>query len=98
MKRPARSLRMGMRPTALAIRRTDVTRIEKNGLKISADLHDFIVDQALPGTGVEPDRFFEAFGTAVSELAPKNRQLLGKRDALHLADGKLRRAAGGLVR
>ena len=82
MKRPARSLRMGMRPTALAIRRTDVTRIEKNGLKISADLHDFIVDQALPGTGVEPDRFFEAFGTAVSELAPKNRQLLGKRDAL----------------
>jgi malate synthase len=30
-----------------------VTRIEKNGLKISADLHDFIVNEAMPGTGVE---------------------------------------------
>ncbi|MCO6408876.1 malate synthase G [Hoeflea alexandrii] len=59
-----------------------MTRIEKNGLKISADLHDFIVNEALPGTGVEPDRFFEAFGQAVSDLAPKNRALLAKRDAM----------------
>ncbi len=59
-----------------------MTRIEKNGLKISADLHDFIVNEAMPGTGVEADRFFEAFGQAVSDLAPKNRALLAKRDAL----------------
>ena len=59
-----------------------MTRIEKNGLKISADLHDFIVNEAMPGTGVEADRFFEAFGEAVADLAPKNRALLAKRDAL----------------
>ena len=59
-----------------------MTIIEKNGLKISADLHDFIVNEAMPGTGVEADRFFEAFGEAVSDLAPKNRALLAKRDAL----------------
>ena len=59
-----------------------MTRIEKNGLKISADLHDFIVNEAMPGTGVEADGFFEAFGQAVSDLAPKNRALLAKRDAL----------------
>ena len=59
-----------------------MTRIEKNGLKISADLHDFIVNEAMPGTGVEADRFFEAFGQAVSDLAPKNRMLLARRDVL----------------
>jgi hypothetical protein len=63
-------------------RSVNVTRIEKNGLKISADLHDFIVNEAMPGTGVEADRFFQAFGEAVSELAPKNRALLAKRDAM----------------
>ena len=57
-------------------------RIEKNGLKISADLYEFIVDEALPGTGVEADGFFEAFGAAIDDLAPKNRALLAKRDAL----------------
>jgi malate synthase len=59
-----------------------VNRIETNGLKISADLHEFIVKEALPGTGVEAARFFEALGAAIAELAPKNRALLAKRDEL----------------
>ena len=57
-------------------------RIEKNGLRISPDLHDFIVDEALPGTGIEADDFFTALGAAVEELAPRNRALLEKRDQL----------------
>ena len=59
-----------------------MARIETNGLKISADLHDFIVNEAIPGTGVEAEAFFQAFGDAVAELAPKNRVLLTKRDAM----------------
>ncbi|SOE17023.1 malate synthase [Hoeflea halophila] len=59
-----------------------MARIEKNGLKISTDLHDFIVNEAMPGTGVEAEAFFQAFGDAVAELAPKNRALLAKRDAM----------------
>jgi len=59
-----------------------VKRIEKNGLGISADLYQFILDEALPGTGIEPDGFFEGFGAAVDELAPKNRTLLARRDDL----------------
>ncbi|MEQ8308506.1 MAG: malate synthase G [Hoeflea sp.] len=55
-------------------------RIETDGLKISADLHEFIVSEALPGTGVESADFFREFGRAVSELAPKNAALLAKRD------------------
>ncbi|WP_420407668.1 malate synthase G [Hoeflea sp.] len=57
-------------------------RIETDGLKISADLHEFIVSEALPGTGVEAADFFRALGSAVSELAPKNAALLAKRDEM----------------
>ncbi|MCB1383948.1 MAG: malate synthase G, partial [Notoacmeibacter sp.] len=57
-------------------------RVEKNGLKIDKALHDFIVEQAIPGTGVNADAFFAAFGAAANELAVTNRALLAKRDAL----------------
>ncbi|WP_438751115.1 malate synthase G [Pararhizobium sp. O133] len=57
-------------------------RIEKHGLAIDADLHDFLVAEALPGTGVDADDFFAAFSQIVHDLAPKNRTLIAKRDAL----------------
>jgi len=57
-------------------------RIEKNGLKIDADLHAFLVSEALPGTGIDADHFFAAFSEIVHDLSPKNRALLAKRDAL----------------
>ena len=57
-------------------------RVTRNGLQIDRQLHDFIVERAMPGTGVEPDAFFAGFGAAVADLAPKNRALLAKRDAL----------------
>ncbi|MCY0149117.1 malate synthase G [Hoeflea sp. G2-23] len=59
-----------------------MNRIETNCLQISADLHDFIVNEALPGTGVEAEGFFQAFAEAVHDLAPKNKALLSKRDDL----------------
>ncbi len=56
-------------------------RIEKNGLAIDEELHDFLVREALPGTGVDAERFFSEFSKIVHDLAPKNRALLTKRDA-----------------
>ena len=56
--------------------------IEKHGLSIDRDLHDFLVDEALPGTGVNADSFFSGFSQLVHDLAPRNRELLEKRDAL----------------
>ncbi|WP_105430418.1 malate synthase G [Neorhizobium sp. T6_25] len=58
-----------------------MTRIEKNGLAIDEKLHDFLVKEALPGTGVDADRFFSEFSKIVHVLGPKNRELLAKRDA-----------------
>ncbi len=56
-------------------------RVEIAGLRIARELHDF-VDEALPGTGIAADAFWNGFSSIVHDLAPKNRALLAKRDAM----------------
>ncbi len=57
-------------------------RIEAGGLKVARILHDFVVNEALPGTGVEPAAFWSGLGALVRDLAPRNRALLDQRDTL----------------
>lgn len=57
-------------------------RIEAGGLKVAPNLYEFINNEAMPGTGVEADAFWNAFGKIVTDLAPKNAALLAKRDEL----------------
>ncbi|MBY8917318.1 malate synthase G [Nitratireductor sp. L1-7-SE] len=57
-------------------------RVELHGLKVAEELRDFAVEEALPGTGVDPDKFWKALSDIVRDLAPKNRALLAKRDAM----------------
>jgi len=57
-------------------------RIQSHGLSIDQSLYDFLVTQALPGTAVDPERFFAGFSALVHELGPKNRLLLARRDEL----------------
>lgn len=57
-------------------------RIEIDGLKVAKELYDFINNEAIPGTGVEPAAFWSGFAEIVADLAPENRELLAKRDAL----------------
>ena len=52
--------------------------IDKNNLKISVLLYDFINDEVIPGTNIESSKFWEGFSNAVHELAPLNKQLLKK--------------------
>ncbi|MGQ3295862.1 MAG: malate synthase G, partial [Shinella sp.] len=59
-----------------------MTFTDKAGLSIDSALYDFIVAEALPGTGVDAERFFADFSAIVHDLAPENRALLAKRDAL----------------
>ena len=58
------------------------SRITLNGLEIDKKLHDFIVSEALPGTGVTADAFFSGLGALMKDLAPVNATLMKKRDAL----------------
>ncbi len=62
-----------------------MSRIEKNGLQIEPVLYDFLVKEALPGSGIDADTFFAGFSGIVHDLAPKNRDLLAKRDRMQVA-------------
>ena len=57
-------------------------RISVHGLQVARALHDFIAKEALPGTGVEPDKFWTGFAALATRLMPQNRALLAERDRL----------------
>ena len=61
---------------------TDTDRIAAGGLQVDKQLYDFINDEALPGTGVSPEAFWSGFDRLVHGLAPRNRELLTKREDL----------------
>ena len=56
--------------------------IEVGGLKVDERLVRLVRDEIAPGTGVEPSAFWTSLGRIVKDLAPKNRELLEKRDTL----------------
>ena len=56
--------------------------IEGGGLKVDERLVRLVRDEIAPGTGVEPSAFWTSLGMIVKDLAPKNRDLLEKRDTL----------------
>ena len=57
-------------------------RIAAHGLQVAASLHQFIEHEALPGTGVQADAFWEGLASLIHDLAPKNRALLAERDRI----------------
>ena len=56
--------------------------IDKNGLKISLVLFDFINNEVLPGTNIKSDDFWNKFEKVVQELSPINKNLLKKREII----------------
>ncbi len=57
-------------------------RIQCHRLQVSKNLHAFIENEALPGSGVAATAFWSGFDALVHELAPKNKALLTERDRL----------------
>ncbi|WP_370280559.1 malate synthase G [Pontibacterium sp.] len=55
-------------------------RVQTGGLQVAEDLYNFINNEALPETGVDADQYWAAFDAIVHDLAPRNRELLAKRD------------------
>ena len=58
----------------------EVERIVSGDLHIARSLYDLVAKEIAPGTGIEVDAFWNALGKAVTELGPRNRQLLDERD------------------
>ncbi|MGA1581053.1 MAG: malate synthase G, partial [Luminiphilus sp.] len=57
-------------------------RIECAGLMVDAALHALLVDEIAPGTGIDPDAFWEGVATIWKTLGPENQRLLAERDRL----------------
>ena len=56
--------------------------IEKNELKISSTLFEFINNEAIPGTNVDSDKFWSNFSKIVHELTPINKNLIKNRESI----------------
>ncbi|WP_404386151.1 malate synthase G [Caenispirillum salinarum] len=57
-------------------------RIDVGRLRVAKPLYDFITTEALPGTGIEPDVFWQGLDALAHDLAPRNRALLAERDRM----------------
>ena len=62
-----------------------VERVSVHGLQVARELHDFVVQKALPGSGVDAEKFWSGFAALATEHMPTNRALLATRDRLQAA-------------
>jgi malate synthase len=61
------------------------TYVDAAGLRVAAELHQFIETEALPGTGIESGAFWQGFAGLIARHAPRNAELLAERDRLQAA-------------
>ncbi len=57
-------------------------KIDKGNLKVNHDLLEFVNDELLPGTNIDPIKFWFGFDKAVHELTTINKKLLFIRDEM----------------
>lgn len=57
-------------------------RVAVGNLRVARPLYDFITDEALPGTGINPDSFWSGVDKVITDLTPRNAALLARRDDL----------------
>ena len=57
-------------------------RVQVGGLAVAAVLHRFVTEEALPGSGIDPDTFWAGAAGIIHDLAPRNRELLERREEL----------------
>jgi malate synthase len=66
-------------------------RVSVGNLRVAQVLHDFVNNEALPGTGIDPDSFWAGVDKVVTDLQPKNQELLAHRDHLQAQIDKYHR-------
>ena len=57
-------------------------RIQCADLHIDEALHALLVNEIAPGTGIDPDHFWQGMADIWAALGPENQRLLAERDAL----------------
>ncbi|OBF62843.1 malate synthase G [Mycobacterium sp. 852002-50816_SCH5313054-b] len=57
-------------------------RVSVGNLRVARVLYDFVNNEALPGTDIDPDTFWAGVDKVVADLTPQNQDLLARRDQL----------------
>ena len=57
-------------------------RVAVGNLRVARPLYDFITNEALPGTGIEPDSFWAGADKVITDLTGRNAELLARREDL----------------
>jgi len=57
-------------------------RVQVSGLQVARSIYDLVKQDIIPGTGVDVDAFWQSFSAIVGDFAPKNRELLSKREKM----------------
>ncbi|GAB2909791.1 malate synthase G [Rhodococcus aerolatus] len=60
-------------------------RVEVGGLSVAEELHRFVEQEALPGTGIEPGAFWDGLASIIADLGPRNAALLARREEIQAA-------------
>ncbi|MDO5711885.1 MAG: malate synthase G, partial [Micrococcales bacterium] len=58
------------------------SRVQVGNLSVAKELHDFVRDEALPGSGVDEEAFWSGAESIVEELGPRRRELLARREQM----------------
>jgi malate synthase len=66
-------------------------RVTVGNLRVAQVLYDFINNEALPGTDIDPDSFWAGVDKVVTDLTPQNQDLLARRDQLQAQIDKYHR-------
>ncbi|MEX1664482.1 malate synthase G [Zhongshania arctica] len=72
-----------------------ISRVQHSGLQIADVLYRLVNDEVAPGTGISPDTFWAAMADILKDLAPKNRELLQKREQIQAQIDDWHRAHAG---
>jgi malate synthase len=69
--------------------------VRTGAVDVAKPLYDFVVAEALPGTGVDAARFWQGFSDVFTELSAVNRALVEKRETLQRQIDEWHRARRG---
>ncbi len=71
-------------------------RVQIGNLSVAEPLHRFVMEEALPGSGVEPAAFWSGADAIIHAFAPRNRQLLSVREELQATVDEYHRRHPGI--
>jgi malate synthase len=64
-------------------------------ITIDKSLYDFVNDEVIPGTGIQPNDFWRGFSGLLEEMSPRNAALLRRRDELQSKIDEWHRKSAG---